>query len=55
MIGFIGTSVANSLDYNQYNATADIHTFQPTVAHALGFSIFTGRLLAMDIKTEIIT
>jgi hypothetical protein len=36
----------------KYSAIADLHTFQFTVAHALGFSIFTDRLLATDLNTE---
>jgi hypothetical protein len=35
-----------------YNAIADLHTFQSTVAHALGFPVFTSRLLATDLNTE---
>jgi hypothetical protein len=46
MIGFIGTSVAICLNYNQYSAITDLHTFQFTVAHTLGFSVSTSRLLA---------
>jgi hypothetical protein len=52
MIGFISTSVTISLNYNQYSAIADLHNFQFTVAHALGFSAFTSRLLATDLNTE---
>jgi hypothetical protein len=52
MIGFIGTSVTISLNYNHYSTTADLHTFQFTFAHALGFSIFTSPLLATDLNTE---
>jgi hypothetical protein len=55
MIGFIGTSVTVSLNYNLYSAIADLHTFQFTVAHAQGFSVFTSRLLATDLNTETIT
>jgi hypothetical protein len=55
MIVFIGTSVTISLSYNQYSAIADLHTFQSTVAHALGFSVSTSRLLATDLNTETIT
>jgi hypothetical protein len=40
MIGFIGTSVIISFNYNEYSAIADLHTFQFAVAHALGFFIF---------------
>jgi hypothetical protein len=37
-------------DYRQYGAIAIIHTFQFTVTHALGFSVFTSRLLAKDLS-----
>jgi hypothetical protein len=40
VIGFISTSVTFSL------------IFQSTVVHALGFSVFTSRLLATDLNTE---
>jgi hypothetical protein len=50
MIGFIGTSVTISLNYNQYNTIADLHTFQFTVTHALGYSLFTSRLLVTELK-----
>jgi hypothetical protein len=46
MIGFISTSVTLSLNYNQYSDIADLHILQFTVAHALGFFVFTSRLLA---------
>jgi hypothetical protein len=52
MIGFINTSVTISLNYNQYNAIADLHTFQFTVVQALGIFVFTSRLLATDLNTE---
>jgi hypothetical protein len=55
MIVFIGTSITVSLNYNQYNAIAGLHTSQFTVAHALGFSIPTSGLLATDLNTETIT
>jgi uncharacterized membrane protein YcfT len=48
MIGFITTS----LDYSQYSNIVDLHTLQFTVAHALGVSLFTSRLLATDLNTE---
>jgi hypothetical protein len=44
-----------SLNYNHYSAIADLHTFQFTVAHALGFSVSTSRLLATDLNTGTIT
>jgi hypothetical protein len=52
MIVFISTSVPISLNYNWYSAIADLHTLQFTVAHALGFSFSTSRLLATDLKAE---
>jgi hypothetical protein len=52
MIGLIGTSVTISLNYNEYSAIANLNTFQPTVAHTLGFSVSTSRLLATDLNTE---
>jgi hypothetical protein len=52
MIGFIGTSVIISLNHIYYRAVADLHTFQFAVAHALGFSIITGRILAADLNAE---
>jgi hypothetical protein len=46
------TSVTSSLNYNYYSAIADLHNLQFTVAHALGFSVSTSRLLATDLNTE---
>jgi hypothetical protein len=39
----------------QYSSIADLHTFQFTVAHALGFLVSTSRLLATDLSTETTT
>jgi hypothetical protein len=36
--------------YKQYSALAILHTFQFTVAHALGFSAFTSRIQATDLS-----
>jgi hypothetical protein len=36
-------------DYRQYSAIAALHTLQFTVTHALGFSVFTSRILATDL------
>jgi hypothetical protein len=36
-------------DYRKYSAIADIHTFQFTVTHAIGYSVFTIRILATDL------
>jgi hypothetical protein len=58
MIWFISSLVAIFLDhiqYSQYSAIADLHTFQFTVAHAIGFSVFTSRILITDLNTGIIT
>jgi hypothetical protein len=33
----------------------DLHNLQFTVAHALGFSVYISRLLAMDLNTETVT
>jgi hypothetical protein len=55
MIGFIGTSVTISLNYNQCSALTDLHTFQFTVARALGLSVPTSLLLAADLNTGTIT
>jgi hypothetical protein len=35
-----------------YNVVDVLHNFQFTVAHALGFSVFTSRLLATDFNTK---
>jgi hypothetical protein len=37
-----------SLNYNTYSTIADLHTFQFTVVHALGFSVSTSRCLVVD-------
>jgi hypothetical protein len=52
MIGFISILITASLNYSQYSDIADLHTSQFTVAHALGFSVFTSRLLVTDLNTE---
>jgi hypothetical protein len=37
-------------DYRKYSAIVILHIFQLTVAHALGFSVFTSRILATDLS-----
>jgi hypothetical protein len=37
-------------DYKQYSSIAILHTLQFTVAHALGSSVFTSRILATDLS-----
>jgi hypothetical protein len=55
MIGLLAPWLQFLLVTLKYNAIADLHTFQFTVAHALGFFAFTSRLLATDLNTEIST
>jgi hypothetical protein len=50
MIGFISTSVTVSLNYKPYSALADLHNFQFTAAHAVGFSVSTSRCLVADLN-----
>jgi hypothetical protein len=38
-------------NYRQYSFIADLHTLQFIVTHALGFSVFTSRILATDCIT----
>jgi hypothetical protein len=52
MIQFISTLVTSSLNHTYYNAISDLHTFLFTVVHALGFSVFTSRILATGLKSE---
>jgi hypothetical protein len=52
MIGFIDTSDAISVNYNQYSTIANLHSFQFTVAYSLGFLVSTGRLLATEFSTS---
>jgi hypothetical protein len=54
MIGYC-TSVTSSLNRTYYSAIADLLTFQSIIAHALGFSVFTSRLLATDLNIHIVT
>jgi hypothetical protein len=59
LIGFISSWVTHSLvitpTYMSFSAISVLRTFQITVAHALGFSVSTSRLLAMDLDTQTIT
>jgi hypothetical protein len=52
MIGFISTSFTRSLNHTYYSVVSYLHNLQFTVTHALGFSVFTSRLLATDLNTE---
>jgi hypothetical protein len=52
MIGFLLTLLCKiSLNYKPYSVIADLHTSQFTVAHALGFSVFTSRCLVADLNS----
>jgi hypothetical protein len=53
IIGFIALT-HSTLNYRQYSAIADLHTLQFTVTRALGFSVFTSRILATDFNTVFI-
>jgi 3-deoxy-D-arabino-heptulosonate 7-phosphate (DAHP) synthase class II len=51
MIGFIALTTFKQLENtDHYSAIAILHTLQFTFAHALGFSVFTSRLLATDLS-----
>jgi hypothetical protein len=51
MIGFIAPyTFAQFGTTGHYSAIAFLHTLQFTVAHALGFSAFTSRILATDLS-----
>jgi hypothetical protein len=39
-----------SLNYKQHSAITDLHSLQFTVTHALGFSVFTNRILETEWK-----
>jgi hypothetical protein len=53
MILFISTSLQDLLITIKYSAIVNLHNFHFTVARALGFSVFTRRLLATNLNTEI--
>jgi hypothetical protein len=48
MIGFIDTLLIQLGTTGNYRAIADLHFFQFTGTHALGFSVFTSRIRATD-------
>jgi hypothetical protein len=51
MIGFIAPYIFAQLGTTgNYSAIAILHTLQFTVTHALGFSVFTSRILATDLS-----
>jgi hypothetical protein len=52
MIGFIGTLLQVLIIILKYRAIADLHNFQFTVAHSVGFPVPISRLLATDLNTE---
>jgi hypothetical protein len=49
-IGYLDSLTPYTHNYRQHSAIVDIHTLQFTVTHALGFSVFTSRILATDLK-----
>jgi hypothetical protein len=52
MIGFIALYTFTQLGTTRnYGAVADLHTLRFTVTHALGYSVFTSRILATDFIT----
>jgi hypothetical protein len=51
MIGFIGTLYTALGTTGNYSAIGDLHTFQFTVTHALGFFVSTSLLLATHFIT----
>jgi hypothetical protein len=53
MIGFIDTSVTSYLNCTQLQRYRYRTQFQFTVAHALGFSVFTGRFLETDLTQKL--
>jgi hypothetical protein len=42
--------IHSTRSYRKYSSIADLHTLQLTVTHALGFSVFTSRILATDLS-----
>jgi hypothetical protein len=55
MIGFIDTYTFTQFGTaGTYSTVATLHTFQLTVAHALGFSVFSSRILATDLTQELL-
>jgi hypothetical protein len=41
-----------TLKYRQYSTITNVHIFQFTIAHTLGFPAFTIHVLATDLNTE---
>jgi hypothetical protein len=50
MIGFIALYTSTARNYRQYSPVDILHTFQFTVTHTLGFSVFTSRILVTDLS-----
>jgi hypothetical protein len=49
---FVTHTLLITRKHRQYSTIAHLHTFQFTVAHALGFPVSTSRLLATNLNTE---
>jgi hypothetical protein len=53
MIGLLHLIYSQLGTTGNYIATADLHTLQFTDPHTLGFSVFTSRILAMDLSQSV--
>jgi hypothetical protein len=42
--------IQSTRTYEQYNAIADLNNLQFAVTHALGFSVFTSRIVVTELK-----
>jgi hypothetical protein len=49
-IGFIGTLYNQLVLIRSYSAISDLHNLQFTVTHALGFPVFTSRILVTELR-----
>jgi hypothetical protein len=55
LLAFGYTLTRNYAYIQQYSAISHLHHLQFTIAHALGFSLSTSRLVATDLNTETTT
>jgi hypothetical protein len=54
MIGFIHTFYTQLGTTGNYSAIIHLRNLQFTVTHALGFSVFTSRILATDLSVSVL-